>query len=84
MLFKALAVFAMRSINLTKIESRPLQKKALPALDESTNGSFPYLFYVDFEASMADQRAQNALAHLKEFATFLSVLGSYPVDTSLA
>ncbi|KAH1220461.1 Arogenate dehydratase/prephenate dehydratase 2, chloroplastic [Glycine max] len=43
---------------------------------------FDYLFYVDFETSMADQSAQNALRHLKEFATFLRVLGSYPVDTS--
>ncbi|KAG5566800.1 hypothetical protein RHGRI_002368 [Rhododendron griersonianum] len=87
MLFKALAVFAMREINLTKIESRPLQKQALRALDESNNGFpkyFPYLFYVDFEASMADQNAQNALGHLKEMATFLRVLGSYPADISMA
>lgn len=28
---------------------------------------FDYLFYVDFEASMADQRAQNALKHLKVY-----------------
>nr|KAJ0223145.1 hypothetical protein LSAT_V11C200059330 [Lactuca sativa] len=75
MLFKALA-----------IESRPLQRRALPTHTESTNGfpgSFPYLFYVDFQASMADQRAQNALSHLKEFATFLSVLGSYPEDITI-
>jgi len=85
-LFKALAVFAMRGINLTKIESRPLQKQALRALDESNNGfpkGFPYLFYVDFEASMADQNAQNALGHLKEMATFMRVLGSYPQDISM-
>ncbi|KAL6542484.1 hypothetical protein OROMI_024086 [Orobanche minor] len=44
---------------------------------------FPYLFYVDFEASMADERAQNALRHLKEFATFMRVLGSYPADNGL-
>lgn len=86
-LFKALAVFAMRNINLTKIESRPLQKQALRVLDDSVDGFpkyFPYLFYVDFEASMADQRAQNALGHLKEFATFLRVLGSYPSDSGIA
>lgn len=85
-LFKALAVFAMRDINLTKIESRPLPKQALRAPDESNNGfpkCFPYLFYVDFEASMADQNAQNALGHLKEMATFLRVLGSYPQDISM-
>ncbi|XP_027345629.1 arogenate dehydratase/prephenate dehydratase 2, chloroplastic-like isoform X3 [Abrus precatorius] len=86
-LFKALAVFALRHINLTKIESRPLRNQPLRASDDSNNGCskyFDYLFYVDFEASMADQSAQNALRHLKEFATFLRVLGSYPVDTSMA
>nr|BAH10646.1 Prephenate dehydratase [Hevea brasiliensis] len=85
-LFKALAVFALRQINLTKIESRPLRNQPLRASDDSDNGFpkyFDYLFYVDFEASMADQNAQNALKHLKEFATFLRVLGSYPVDTSM-
>lgn len=85
-LFKALAVFALRQINLTKIESRPLRKQPLRASDDDSNGCqkyFDYLFYVDFEASMAEQRAQNALRHLKEFATFLRVLGSYPVDLSM-
>ncbi|XP_057477005.1 arogenate dehydratase/prephenate dehydratase 2, chloroplastic-like [Actinidia eriantha] len=85
-LFKALAVFAMRNINLTKIESRPQRKQPLRQPVESSNGApkyFDYLFYVDFEASMADPNSQNALRHLKEFATFLRVLGSYPMDISL-
>ncbi|XP_057981890.1 arogenate dehydratase 2 isoform X2 [Malania oleifera] len=84
-LFKALAVFAMRNINLLKIESRPQRKQPLRSAGESSNGSpkyFDYLFYVDFEASMADPNSQNALKHLKEFATFLRVLGSYPMDVS--
>ncbi|KAL3694247.1 hypothetical protein R1sor_007898 [Riccia sorocarpa] len=82
-LFKALAVFALRDINLTKIESRPQRKRPLRVVDDSNNGTakyFDYLFYIDFEASMADPRAQNALGHLQEFATFLRVLGSYPMD----
>ncbi|KAE8038908.1 hypothetical protein FH972_011376 [Carpinus fangiana] len=85
-LCKALAVFALRKINLMKIESRPLRKQLLGAPDDNNNGfpkHFDYLFYVDFEASMADPTAQNALRNLKEFATFLRVLGSYPVDTSM-
>ncbi|MED6168634.1 Arogenate dehydratase 2 [Stylosanthes scabra] len=84
-LFKALAVFALRQINLSKIESRPLRNSPLRMADDNSNGSpkyFDYLFYVDFEASMADPTAQNALRHLNEFATFLRVLGSYPMDTS--
>ncbi|XP_008792326.2 arogenate dehydratase 2 isoform X4 [Phoenix dactylifera] len=86
-LFKALAVFAMRDINLTKIESRPRKKKPLRVTEDGSNGPlkyFDYLFYVDFEASMAAPNAQNALRHLKEFATFLRVLGSYPMDMSHA
>ncbi|KAK9284679.1 hypothetical protein L1049_023855 [Liquidambar formosana] len=85
-LFKALAVFALRDINLTKIESRPQRKQPLRVVDDSNNGSakyFDYLFYIDFEASMAEPCAQNALVHLQEFATFLRVLGCYPMDTVL-
>lgn len=54
-----------------------------PSYHLFTNSSarhFDYLFYVDLEASMADPNAQNALSNLKEFATFLRVLGSYPTD----
>ncbi|KAJ4787650.1 Arogenate dehydratase [Rhynchospora pubera] len=84
-LFKALAVFAMRDINLTKIESRPSKKRPLRICDNG-NGMrskyFDYLFYVDFEASMADSNSSNALNHLKEFSTFLRVLGSYPMDVN--
>ncbi|KAI9197723.1 hypothetical protein LWI28_003152 [Acer negundo] len=86
MLFKALAVFALRNINLTKIESRPQRKRPLRVVDDSNKGSakyFDYLFYIDFEASMADPRAQFALGHLQEFAGFLRVLGCYPMDTGL-
>lgn len=66
-LFKSLSVFALRDINLTKIESRPLKGKA-----------WEYLFYLDFEGSVTEERCRNALSHLREFATFLRVLGSYP------
>lgn len=84
-LFKALAAFALRNINLTKIESRPQRKRPLRVVDDNNNGSakyFDYLFFIDFEASMADVRAQSALSNLQEFATFLRVLGSYPMDIS--
>nr|XP_027086787.1 arogenate dehydratase/prephenate dehydratase 1, chloroplastic-like isoform X3 [Coffea arabica] len=85
-LFKALAVFALRNINLSKIESRPQRYRPLRIVDDSNKGSakyFDYLFYVDFEASMAEPRAQYALAHLQEIAKFLRVLGCYPIDTTL-
>lgn len=85
-LFKALAVFALRGINLTKIESRPQKQRPLRVVDDSNQGSakyFDYMFYIDFEASMAEPRAQYALEHLQEFARFLRVLGCYPMDTIL-
>ncbi|CAK9176064.1 unnamed protein product [Ilex paraguariensis] len=97
-LFKALAVFALRGINLSKalniflsqmqvqIESRPQRKRPLRVVDDSNKGSakyFDYLFYIDFEASMAEPRAQYALGHLQEFARFLRVLGCYPMYTAL-
>ncbi|KAM4101804.1 hypothetical protein ACB094_05G173100 [Castanea mollissima] len=83
-LFKALAVFALRDINLTK--SRPQKQRPLRVVDDSNEGSakyFDYMFYIDFQASMAEPRAQYALEHLQEFATFLRVLGCYPMDTVL-
>ncbi|GMH07177.1 hypothetical protein Nepgr_009017 [Nepenthes gracilis] len=83
-LFKALAVFALRHINLTKMESRPQRKRPLRVVDDLDTGSakyFDYLFYIDFEASMAEPRAQNALGHLQECAAFLRVFGCYPIDT---
>ena len=82
-LFKALACFALRDINLTKVESRPMRWNPVTQSDQDGRPmQFSYLFYVDFEASMADENAQNALRQLQENATFLRVLGSYPADDS--
>lgn len=67
-LFKALATLALRNIDLSKIESRPFRKKA-----------FEYLFYVDFIGHCDDPNVENALRHLREFATMVKVLGSYGV-----
>jgi len=66
-LFKAMSVFALRDIDLTKIESRPLQGKP-----------WEYLFYIDFIGSMDDESSKRALDHLSEYALMLRTLGSYP------
>ncbi|CAJ1962490.1 unnamed protein product, partial [Sphenostylis stenocarpa] len=67
-LLKALGVFALRNINLSKIESRPLNQCPLRLVDDSNYGSAKYfdnLFYIDFEASMGNPSAQHALESLK-------------------
>ena len=66
-LFRCMAVFALRDINLLKIESRPLRGRP-----------WEYVFHVDFEGSAAEDRCRRALAHLGEVCDFVRVLGSYP------
>ncbi|KAG2299940.1 hypothetical protein Bca52824_036412 [Brassica carinata] len=84
-LFKVLSAFAFRNISLTKIESRPHHNCPVRVVEDGSVGTkkhFEYTFYVDFEASMAEARAQNALAEVQEYTSFLRVLGSYPMDMS--
>ncbi|MEO5819698.1 MAG: prephenate dehydratase [Vicinamibacteraceae bacterium] len=70
-LFKGLSVFALRDIDITKIESRP------------TGRPWEYLFHLDLAVGQHDLRCGRALSHLAEFAPSLKVLGSYPgVDRS--
>uniref|UniRef100_A0A0A9DWM4 Arogenate dehydratase n=1 Tax=Arundo donax TaxID=35708 RepID=A0A0A9DWM4_ARUDO len=80
-LYKALGAFWKREINLTKIESRPNKGKPMRTL--GTDKQFNYIFYVDFEASMAEVRAQNALRDLEEIASFLRVLGCYSFSRTI-
>lgn len=66
-LFRSLSAFALRDLNMTKIESRPLRGKP-----------WEYLFYLDFIGHVDDKASRNALGHLAELADTLRVLGCYP------
>jgi prephenate dehydratase len=66
-LSKAMSIFAQHEIDITKIESRPLQGKP-----------WEYLFYIDFIGSASEETSKRALDHLSEYALSLRVLGSYP------
>ena len=66
-LFRTLAVFADKGVDLLKIESRPLV---------GSPGS--YLFYLDLEGGSTDVNVASALSNLVEMADFVRVLGSYP------
>ena len=65
-LFKALSVFALRDISLSKVESRPMRGRP-----------WEYVFYLDFLRG-DDQTSRNALQQLNEFAEMTKVLGIYP------
>ncbi len=65
-LYKALSVFALRDISLSKIESRPMRGRP-----------WEYVFYADFLRGN-DEAARNALRHLAEIAEPVKVLGIYP------
>jgi prephenate dehydratase len=66
-LFRALACFALRDIDLTKIESRPIP-----------GSPWEYRFYLDFIGSQHDGPGERALSHLSEMATEMRTLGTYP------
>lgn len=65
-LCKCLKEFALRDLNLTRLESRPSKQKP-----------WEYIFYTDFEKGLFEQSAQEVLEELKKHTTFVKVIGTY-------
>ncbi len=66
-LYRILEPFSKHDVNLTKIESRPLKKKA-----------WEYVFFLDMEGHQDDDNVKCALSDLKDKCQYMKVLGSYP------
>ena len=66
-LYRMLEPFSKRGINLSKIESRPMKKKA-----------WEYIFFLDMEGHIEEDNVRAAVDELKEYCQFIKVLGSYP------
>ena len=66
-LYRMLEPFAKRGLNLSKIESRPLKKKA-----------WEYIFFLDLVGHATDREVAAAVQELRGYCQFLKVLGSYP------
>ena len=67
-LYQIINEFYQHKINLTKIESRP-----------NKNMAWEYNFYVDFEGHQDDSSIKDVLEKLRNYSTFLKILGSYPI-----
>jgi chorismate mutase/prephenate dehydratase len=66
-LYDSLGEFAVRKINLTKLESRPTRHQV-----------WEYNFYMDFSGHREEKGVAGALKALEEHAVFVKILGSYP------
>ncbi|AIF85239.1 prephenate dehydratase [Candidatus Nitrososphaera evergladensis SR1] len=65
-LFGILGEFAIRNLNLTKIESRPTKETP-----------WEYNFYVDFEGHANDTAVKQVLKAVKSKTSYLKIIGSY-------
>jgi len=68
-LYWVLKIFSDAEINLLKIESRPSRK-----------GRWEYIFLMDFEGNIDDERVKNALNQMKSNVIWYKILGCYPID----
>ena len=65
-LYRILSHFIYNDLNMTKIESRPIEDK-----------DWEYRFFIDFEGNLGDSAVRNALRGLRDEAKSLKILGNY-------
>lgn len=65
-LYHILSHFIYNDLNMTKIESRPIEGR-----------SWEYRFFIDFEGNLADAAVKNAIRGLREESRSLKILGNY-------
>ena len=65
-LYHMLSHFIYNNLNMTKIESRPIEDRA-----------WEYRFFIDFEGNLADSAVKNALRGLRDEARNMKILGNY-------
>lgn len=66
-LYRLLEPLARHQISMTRIESRPSQRR-----------KWHYVFFMDLEGHASDPKLSKALAELEQQASLFRVLGSYP------
>lgn len=67
LLYKLLEPFGRHDVNMSRIESRP-----------SKQGMWEYVFFMDLDGHQSEANMQALLAEIRETASLLRVLGSYP------
>lgn len=65
-LYHMLSHFIYNHLNMTKIESRPVEDR-----------NWEYRFFIDFEGNLADSAVKNALRGLRDEARNMKILGNY-------
>lgn len=65
-LYHALSHVIFNNLNMTKIESRPIEDR-----------NWEYRFFVDFEGNLTDSAVMNALRGLREETRSMKILGNY-------
>lgn len=65
-LYHMLSHFIYNNLNMTKIESRPIEER-----------NWEYRFFIDFEGNLADSAVKNALRGLREECRSMKILGNY-------